>query len=141
MSKNKTVMSHDPLADLDAEVSGEVVQVPEEALEQIADKTDVEESESNGTLVLEASLTISDVGEYHPVLLKHLVTDSALVIDGSQVEIIDGAGLQLLAAFVKDLIGKSSAVSWSGASDKLLKSAHDMGISTALQLEDFDQAA
>ena len=62
-------------------------------------------------------------------------------IDGRDVDIVDGAGLQLLAAFVKDLIGKTVEVSWVGASDNLVRAARQFGVYNALGLDRMDDEA
>lgn len=139
MSNNKPVMSHDPLADLEGEAAGEVTQVPEQAPtgSESASASDCED----GVLMLESSITIADVGEYHAELSRCLEAEKAITIDGSNVDAIDGAGLQLLAAFVKELIEKGMGVNWRGASEKLILSAQHMGVSSALQIDQMDKVA
>lgn len=140
MSSKQPVMSHDPLADLQDEAPGEVVQVPEGA--SAAAKADEQQAPAvDGPLVLESSLTIADVGDYQASLMAYLEIGDKVVIDGSGVDTVDGAGLQLLTAFVKEAIEKHNGVSWSGASDSLLRSARQFGVHAALQLEQQDEAA
>ena len=139
MSKDKQVMSHDPLAGLDEEPAGEVVQVPAEALTAV--EPEVAEPVVGGVLKLEESITIADVGEYQAKLAAYLVSGDSVEIDGSQVASVDGAGLQLLAAFVKDLISKSAGVTWLGASDALQRAARQFGVYSALQLDQIQNAA
>lgn len=138
---NKPVMSHDPLADLDSEVVGEVVEVPDEAKSGKAAEEPVTPEVADGPLVLEASITIADVGDYHATLEQYLQKGSDIVIDGSQVESIDGAGLQLLAAFIKEVVSKSIPLKWQAASETLQRSAAQMGILTALHMDGLDEAA
>lgn len=142
MSNKQPVMSHDPLADLDESVTGEVVQVPEEAVEANAAAAEASaQGGDKGRLVLESSLTIADVGEYHGVMSSYLEGGEPLTIDGSRVDAVDGAGLQLLSAFVKELIQKGTGVTWDGASETLLRAAQHMGVSSTLQLDQMDEAA
>jgi len=140
MSNSKPVMSHDPLAGLDDEAAGEVVRVPQQALDA-AQESAVQAPAGDAALVLEASLTIADVGDYHAILAPYIEAGGSVTLDGSQVEAVDGAGLQLLSAFIKDLIQKSLGVSWVGASETLLRAARQFGVVNALQLDQLDQAA
>jgi anti-anti-sigma regulatory factor len=117
-------MSHDPLA--------EVAEATSNASES---------GEESGVLSLPDCLTIVEVGDFHPQLAARLVEGGEVSIDGAAVETIDGAGLQLLAAFVKDLVGKSSVVRWQGVSEALQRGASRLGLEDALQLGDQSQAA
>ena len=130
MSKQKPVMSHDPLAGVDeAEAAPqETVAEPESAAEA-------------GPFVLDSNLTIAEVGEVHPLMLAQLQGGEPVVMDASHIEAIDGAGIQLLAAFVKGLGEKSQGFSWGGVSEKLLQSAQQMGVEEALQLQGVQASA
>ncbi len=120
---NKPVMSHDPLA-----------AVAESA-------ADTETPAGDTVLSLPDSLTIVEAGDFHQVLSGRVVEQGELRIDGAAVESIDGAGLQLLAAFVRELVGKSSVVSWVGVSEPLAQGAALLGLEDALQLNNRAEAA
>lgn len=98
---------------------------------------------SAGEAVLELpdSLTIAEVGDFHAELLTRLVEDGSVTINGDAVEVIDGAGVQLLAAFVKELIGKSSVVTWQAVSDPLQRAADQVGLAGLLGIEKAPEAA
>jgi len=139
MSNKKPVMSHDPLAGIEEEeAAGEVVVVPERSHVLNDASTSADDS---GVLVLESSLTIADVSTYLETLQSSVDLVGAKQIDGRDVDIVDGAGLQLLAAFVKDLIGKTVEVSWVGASDNLVRAARQFGVYNALGLDRMDDEA
>lgn len=53
------------------------------------------------TLDLPSSLRIADVAELRPACEAALRGDGPLVCDGSRVELIDAAGLQLVAALAR----------------------------------------
>jgi ABC-type transporter Mla MlaB component len=55
-------------------------------------------------------------------------------IDGTAVDRVDTAGLQLLAAFVRDLRAEARPVEWVGYSDALNKAAQALGLHAALCL-------
>ena len=133
MSSKKPVMSHDPLAVPDGDSSEPSSDEPASPAEPVA--------VDGGVLVLASSLTIADVGELQPQMATYLDRVDALQLDGAGVETIDGAGLQLLAAFVKELGSRSLAYRWNGASGTLLNAARQVGLSDLLRLEDRDCAA
>lgn len=85
------------------------------------------------TLVL-TSPTIRTVTEFQAELAERLDDSGAVQIDGAAVERIDTAGLQLLAAFVRELGGESRAVEWVGCSVGLRRAATALGLETALGL-------
>lgn len=117
MSTNKPVMSHDPLADVGQGSGG-----------------DAPPGEPRGKLVLDASITIADVAEYHGRLKTYVAQTGSLVVDGSNIEMIDGAGLQLLAAFTRELDKNDCSIQWDGVSDTLRRSAMQMGIDESLHI-------
>ncbi|MCP5439792.1 MAG: STAS domain-containing protein [Chromatiaceae bacterium] len=92
-------------------------------------------------LVLPTSLTIAEVGEVHTTLMNHLANTATVRVDGSGVEIIDGAGLQLLTAFVKAAGEKTMVVTWQAASEVLGKAARQIGVDAVLKLKDQRPAA
>jgi len=55
-------------------------------------------------------------------------------IDGSGVERIDTATLQLLAAFVRDLRTDGRSVEWGECSTVLRRAANSLGLESALGL-------
>jgi anti-anti-sigma regulatory factor len=139
MSNKKPVMSHDPLAGLDeSEAAGEVVVVPEAAKLNSAAQGVKDEA---GVLVLESSLTIADVAAYQAVLQNALDLGGPKRVDGRDVEVIDGAGLQLLTAFVKEMTEKAQQVSWLGVSENLERAARQFGVYNALHLDRSDDKA
>lgn len=134
---NKKVMSHDPLAGMEEGVVGDIPALPDDHPASITKH----KGATGGVLVLPESLTIAEVGDFHVELSQRLVSGGSVTIDGEAVETIDGAGLQLLTAFIKDLAGRSATVSWAGASDVLRRSAGQMGVNSALRLDETSNAA
>ena len=112
-------MSHDPLAELDASVASAADEVTAEPR----------------VLSLVPSLTIVDVGEFYEACHAALHTTGPLLIDGSAVEVIDGAGLQLISCCVKDAIDNGKEVQWQQVSEALARSSAIMGLSSALAIE------
>jgi len=122
MSKNKPLVSHDPLADLGIEEAPAPVG---------ADAPDTE----NSVLQFEASLTISDVGDFYEVCHQALENTGPFVLDGEAIEVIDGAGLQMIGACVKEAIEQGREVRWQATSAALVRAAQVMGLDEILGLE------
>lgn len=145
MSKQKIVMSHDPLADLDEGDAGAPVSVrspdQKEALDASADEAPGSALENSLSLELPSSLTIADVGEIYALLRDALQQDAEVTLDGSSVDVIDGAGIQLLAALFKEASEKQLTIRWSGASDPVVQAAAQMGLSSVLMLDGWKQVA
>lgn len=87
----------------------------------------------NSALVL-SSPTIRTIHSLQAELAERLDESGHVQIDGTSVDRVDTAGLQLLAAFVRDLHAEMRAVEWVGCSDSLRKAASAMGLATALGL-------
>lgn len=133
MSK-QPVISHDPLAGLADDAGVAIAEAADDAVQDAP-------AAGERVLMLESTLTIADVGDYKAVMDSYIDSTAPVRIDGSNVDAIDGAGLQLLAAFVKEMIGKSVGVAWTGASEPLLRAAHRIGLTDVLQLPPDDRAA
>ena len=91
-------------------------------------------SDSSKPLVL-TSPTIRTVTSLQAELAERLDESGTVQIDGSAVDRIDTAALQLLAVFVRDLRAEARAVEWVGCSVGLQKAANGLGLSVALGLD------
>lgn len=84
------------------------------------------------TLHLPAELTIYAVAELHPQWLawaQHAAgPDGPPTVDGSAVEQVDGAGLQLLVALQHSLAGSGQPLRLTGASDALRDACAALGL-------------
>jgi len=85
-------------------------------------------------LKLEASCTLRDSIDMQFQLLAVDFGESDVVIDGSGVERIDTAGLQMLLSFVKHQAGRGKRVQWTGASPDLVRGSQLLGIAGMLAL-------
>jgi anti-anti-sigma regulatory factor len=135
MSTKKPVMSHDPLAGLDGDAGNEVMARHAEAAQAQAavDDASVAGAEDR-VLVLPSSLTIAEVGELFPTLSERLRQGGELTIDCSEIDAIDGAGLQLLAALNKSAIEQQVSISWQGAADTLQRAITELGLGDLLEV-------
>lgn len=86
------------------------------------------------TIVLDEDLELAGAGD----LLKQLrkVTDNkcSLVMDGSQVRVIDTAILQLLVAVFRQAQQQQTGISWQQPSESLRNAAALLGLDTHLCL-------
>ena len=80
------------------------------------------------------SPTIRTITSLQTELAERLDESGPLQIDAAAVDRVDTAGLQLLAAFVRDLRAEGRAVEWVGCSDALQKAAQALGLHSALCL-------
>jgi len=81
------------------------------------------------------SIVISNVQEWHEKMLAAISSKDELVLDGSKIEQIDGTGLQLLVAFMKEGATNKTNITWKGASDTLHQNAAQLGVVEALGLD------
>jgi phospholipid transport system transporter-binding protein len=80
------------------------------------------------------SPTIRTITSLQTELAERLDESGPLQIDGTAVDRVDTAGLQLLAAFVRDLRAEARTVEWVGCSDALKKAAQALGLHAELCL-------
>jgi anti-anti-sigma regulatory factor len=81
------------------------------------------------------SVVISEVMEWREKMAAAISAQDEVVLDGSEIERIDGTGLQLLVALMKEAVSTSTAITWNSASDVLLESAAQLGLTEILGLE------
>jgi anti-anti-sigma regulatory factor len=86
------------------------------------------------TALVLTSPTIRTINALQTELAERLDESGPLRIDGTAVDRVDTAGLQLLAAFVRDLRAQARPVEWVGCSDALNKAAQALGLHAALCL-------
>lgn len=80
------------------------------------------------------STTIRAINAFQTELAGRLDESGPVQIDGSGVERIDTATLQLLAAFVRDLRTDGRPVEWLECSAVLRRAATSLGLEKALNL-------
>jgi phospholipid transport system transporter-binding protein len=87
-------------------------------------------------LKLETSCILRDAPDMQFQLLAADFGSSDALIDGSAVERIDTAGLQMLVAFVHYQEKQARKVGWTAASPELLKAGKSLGVLKDLRLEE-----
>jgi ABC-type transporter Mla MlaB component len=91
---------------------------------------------SEGPIDLGEALTIREVGAMQARLLQALIDQSQAdyQLSAADLQQIDGAGVQMLVAFVQEASRRGCGVSWQTQTEVLRQAAASMGLSHALRL-------
>lgn len=90
---------------------------------------------SHRILRLKAQLDIREAVDLKTQLGTLLESDREIVLDASKVEKVDTAIMQLLTAFYRSAKAQGIVVKWKNPSDRMLRSAELLGLSTPLGIE------
>lgn len=94
-----------------------------------------ESENNNGLITFDDTLDITMVASYLERLSQLLNEQKSIVLNGENIERIDGAGLQLLVAFFKSAESLHIPVQWQGCSEALKKSAKLSGLTGSLAID------
>ena len=114
--------------------------VVEAAVEMVVDEAPAAVAlsavEEPGVLNLGESLVISTVGKTRAEWMDRVMggVDSPITLDGSDIQVIDTAGLQLVMALIRELNEDGVSWQWGDRSDLLNESAQQLGLSSQLSL-------
>ncbi|MCW8944999.1 MAG: STAS domain-containing protein [Sedimenticola sp.] len=90
---------------------------------------------AKSVLGLGSVFTIHDIESWRERFLESLnAAVSCLVLDGADIDQVDGPALQLLASLVLEAKDAGKEIVWEGASDELIASARLIGLSELLGL-------
>jgi anti-anti-sigma regulatory factor len=89
-------------------------------------------------LQLESRLTITQAAGLHRTLVARLADGVPIALDGSRVEEIDTAILQLLASLWRTAYERGTPCTWRGTSEVLRRNAILIGVAEALHFADCD---
>jgi anti-anti-sigma regulatory factor len=84
---------------------------------------------------LDPRLTIVQAAALHRTMVAHLEEGRPVVVDGTRVEEIDTAVLQLLTSLWRTGQERGIACTWHGASDALRRTAALVGVAGILHLD------
>jgi phospholipid transport system transporter-binding protein len=87
---------------------------------------------------LEARVTIAQAADLHRTLAARVADGGPIVLDGTAVQEIDTAILQLLASLWRTTRERGTACAWQGTSDVLRNTAARIGVAEALHFADRD---
>ena len=135
MSDVEPIMNHDPLAEVLAQ-SDDSATVPDGPADPPRDvPTATSDIDTGAAFALPEQMSIQEVGELHAVLRDMLDTGGGIQLDASGVESVDGAGIQLLAAFFKEAVVHQISVEWAGVSATLVEAADVLGLRELLCID------
>jgi anti-anti-sigma regulatory factor len=81
-------------------------------------------------------MTIVQAAGLHRTLLACLARGAPIVVDGTRVEEIDTAVLQVLASLWRTCVARGMDCTWQGASDALRQTAALIGVAQMLHFPD-----
>lgn len=87
------------------------------------------------TIKLQSELNIRHVAELKDLLTGALNGDEAIILDASEVDSADAAGLQLLVAFIQQASLKKCSVEWLKPTEGFLSTVKLMGLNDALNIK------
>ena len=90
-------------------------------------------SQTETRIAIPADCRIADVGDLHKQLTGALDSPQ-IVLDGSAVDRVDTAALQLLVVFQREAQKRARPVNWAGASVPLHDAATQLGLAQVLAL-------
>ncbi len=149
MADHRERLNHDPLAWLAEEAAPEPAPAAVEpahpasptppAVPAVAEApeaiTPPRSAEPSGVVELEEMLTVAQAGDLQGVLLRELDGRAEVVVDGSRVERVDAAALQVLAAFSATLRHQGGQITWQRPSASLCEGVTLTGLGELLGLE------
>ncbi len=91
-------------------------------------------AQADGALTLAADCTVAEADDLKAELARRLAASEPVTVDVSALQRIDTAGLQLLAAFVRDRRTAGRAVQWRGRASALEAAAGLLGLNDMLEL-------
>jgi phospholipid transport system transporter-binding protein len=91
-------------------------------------------SDGGGALTLGAECTVAEADSLKAELVRRLSAPAPVTVDVGALQRIDTAGLQLLAAFVRDRRTAGRAVIWRGRASALDAAAGLLGLNDMLEL-------
>ncbi len=97
-------------------------------------KTGMARGRRDGSLILTAECTVAEAEALKSELARRLEEPQPVTVDVSALRRIDTAGLQLLAAFVRDRRTAGRAVAWRGRAAALDSAAGLLGLYDMLEL-------
>jgi phospholipid transport system transporter-binding protein len=89
---------------------------------------------SPGAFTLSAECTIAEAAPLQAELSGLLDTDTPVTLDAGEVQRIDTAGMQVIAAFVRERNANGRQVQWRNTPPTLLSAARLLGLGTLLGL-------
>ncbi len=103
-------------------------------MENSMDPVHIEHTADTTYVVLEAALGIRDARALHEKLNAVLAAATAVVLDGSRIERLDAAAMQVLAGFTRTARKRGLALTWQSPSPVLQQAARVLGFELILEM-------
>jgi anti-anti-sigma regulatory factor len=94
----------------------------------------IEHTADTTHVALEAALGVRDARVLHEKLDTVLAAATAIIIDGSRIERLDAAAMQVLAGFTRAARERGLALTWHNPSPVLQQAARVLGFETILEM-------
>lgn len=98
------------------------------------DPVQIEHTADTTHVALEAALGIRDARALHEKLGTVLTAGTAIVVDGSRVERLDAAAMQVLAGFIRAARERGLAFTWQSPSPILQQAARVLGLEQVFEM-------
>lgn len=98
------------------------------------DPVHIEHTADTTHVALEAALGIADARTLYVRLGSALTSATPVVVDGTRVERLDAAAMQVLACFCRTARERGLALSWQNISPELQQAARLLGLESILQM-------
>ncbi|MFK5894262.1 MAG: STAS domain-containing protein [Pseudomonadota bacterium] len=92
------------------------------------------DNEHISEIIFDEVLDITMALQYHEQLNQLLNDQKQITLNAEKIERIDGAGLQLIVAFVIAADKLNMKVTWTGVSEIFKKNANILGVTDILEL-------
>ncbi|MDH3355369.1 MAG: STAS domain-containing protein [Chromatiales bacterium] len=112
----------------------EAVAAPAEDIVQTTASQQTTSSGGDYRIDLAGKIDIASATELKQELSEALNQSGAIIFDAADVSRADGAGLQLLTSFIRELDGINREVVWEKPSEQLLDAANIVGLTEVLHL-------
>jgi len=93
----------------------------------------VEQTTASGAFAIAAECTVADASSLKSSLAR-LLDESSVTLDISAVQRIDTAGLQVIAAFIRERESHGRQVQWRGHAPAIATAARLLGLGALLKL-------
>jgi len=97
------------------------------------DSVNIQTSGNTTTVVFDAAIGIRDTRTLHEQLGKILTQSEDILLDGSHIERLDAAAMQVLIAFSRAAQNQGRTITWYSPSTALLQAAQVMGIESMFE--------
>jgi anti-anti-sigma regulatory factor len=94
-------------------------------------------SPATGRVALGSACTIHQVQELRAHIMEQTAHPGPYVIDGTDVQQVDTAGVQLVLAFALDCLERGVHYSWTGRSPALEEAVRVLGVAALLESPGF----